>query len=98
VKLVDFGIAGSLSDPAGLESGMTPGYAAPERFCEAHGSPEQTFTVWGCRLRDVDRAIAVRGADSGPTGPWRIVNRFHVPVREREPNAHWIWRSSSKRP
>jgi eukaryotic-like serine/threonine-protein kinase len=45
VKLVDFGIASSLSDPASLETGMTPAYAAPERFATAHGSPEGTSTV-----------------------------------------------------
>ncbi len=86
VKLVDFGIAGSLSDPASLETGMTPGYAAPERFATAHGSPEADF--YGLGVTAYETLTGQLPFVGDTVSDWAVAHReqVQVPVREREPN------------
>ena len=85
VKLVDFGIAGSLSDPASIEIGMTPGYAAPERFSRAHGSPEADFYSLGVTAYEMSTGQSPFEAET--VSGWAVAHREQVlvPVREREP-------------
>jgi serine/threonine protein kinase len=87
VKLVDFGIAGSLSDPASLETGMTPEYAAPERFATARGSPEADFYSLGVAAYEMLTGQLPFEAET--ISDWAVAHREYVqaPVREREPNA-----------
>jgi len=85
VKLVDFGIAGSLSDLASLDIGMTPGYAAPERFTSAGGSPEADFYSLGVTAYEAltGQLPFVAESASDWTGAHR--EQVPVPVRERQP-------------
>jgi eukaryotic-like serine/threonine-protein kinase len=87
VKLVDFGIAGSLSDPTSVESGMTPGYAAPERFATAHGSPEADFYSLGVAAYEM--LTGQMPFVAGTVSDWAVAHREQVPVsvRERQRNA-----------
>ncbi len=86
VKLVDFGIAGSLSDPASLESGMTPGYAAPERFKTARGSPEADFYSLGVAAYEMLTGQMPFMAETVSDWAAAHYEQVQVPVREREPN------------
>ena len=87
VKLVDFGIAGSLSDPTSLETGMTPEYAAPERFATARGSPEADFYSLGVTAYQLLTGQLPFMAET--ISDWAVAHceQVHVPVRQREPNA-----------
>ncbi len=87
VKLVDFGIASSLSDEASLEFGMTPGYAAPERFTTARGSPEADFYSLGVAAYEMLTGQLPFVAET--VSDWAVAHReqVQVPVREREANA-----------
>lgn len=86
VKLVDFGIAGSLSDPTSLETGMTPGYAAPERFSAAHGSPEADF--YSLAVTAYEMLTGQLPFEAETLADWAVAHceQVQVPVREREPN------------
>jgi len=86
VKLVDFGIAGSLSDPASLDIGLTPAYAAPERFSTARGSPEADFYSLGVTAYEALTGQLPFAAET--VSDWAVAHReqVQVPVREREPN------------
>jgi serine/threonine protein kinase len=86
VKLVDFGIASSLSDPASLEFAITPGYAAPERFATARGSPEADFYSLGVAAYEMLTGQLPFVAET--VSDWAVAHReqVQVPVREREPN------------
>jgi eukaryotic-like serine/threonine-protein kinase len=87
VKLVDFGIAGSLSDPSSLESGMTPGYAAPERFAAFQGSPEADYYGLGVAAYEMLTGRFPFAAET--LSDWAVAHREQVPVpvRARAPNA-----------
>jgi eukaryotic-like serine/threonine-protein kinase len=51
VKLVDFGIAGTLDGPVvGHQYEFTPAYAAPERFAGDRGRPESDFYSLGATI------------------------------------------------
>jgi len=86
VKLVDFGIASSLSDPASLETGMTPAYAAPERFSTAHGSPEGDF--YSLPMTAYEMLTGQLPFEAETPSEWAAAHREQVlvPVREQEPN------------
>ncbi len=86
VKLVDFGIAGSLSDPASLEVGMTPGYAAPERFSTARGSPEADFYSLG--VAAYETLTGQLPFDAETISDWAVAHReqVQVPVHARAPD------------
>jgi serine/threonine-protein kinase len=86
VKLVDFGIASSLSDPASLETGMTPAYAAPERFSTAHGSPEGDF--YSLAVTAYEMLTGQLPFEAETPSEWAAAHREQVlvPVREQEPN------------
>lgn len=87
VKLVDFGIAGSMSDPSSLETGMTPGYAAPERFATPHGSPEADFYSLGVTAYEMLTGQLPFVAET--VSEWGKAHReqVHVPAHQRQPGA-----------
>jgi serine/threonine protein kinase len=87
VKLVDFGLAGSLVDPAGISTGMTPGYAAPERFAGVRGSPEADFYSLGMTVYELLTGQLPFIADTVPA--WDKAHREETPppLRERCPDA-----------
>lgn len=78
VKLVDFGIAGSLAEPAGAaETGLTPAYAAPERFGGARGSPEADFYGLGVTVYELLTGQLPFDAASVPA--WAAAHREQIP-------------------
>jgi serine/threonine protein kinase len=87
IKLVDFGIAGSLVDAAAIETGMTPGYAAPERFAGSRGSPEADFYSLGMTVYELLTGQLPFPAETEDA--WARVHREETPppLRERCPNA-----------